>query len=128
MGGRTAEELESLLEDAVVLCDAPAAAALFEPGGVLVAGLGVPATGRVEVECAAAGLWACGYVADPRRVLRGHGLALVVGARSVTVARREDDGIWRYAFAVFAVFAGTELVEEEGRRPGGEGATYLRPR
>ena len=43
----------------------------------------------------------------------------------MTVARREDDGIWRYAFAVFA---GTELVEEEGRRPGGEGATYLRPR
>ena len=32
---------------------------------------------------------------------RDHGLALVVGARSVTVARRGDDGVWRYAFVVF---------------------------
>jgi hypothetical protein len=34
----------------------------------------------------------------------------MMGARSVTISRRGDDGIWRYAFAVFA---GTELVEEE---------------
>ena len=101
-GGRTPEELESLLEDAVVLRDASATAALFELDGVLVAGRRTPATGRVDVARAARRLGDCGYVADPRRVLRGHGLALVVGPRSVTVARRGSDGMWRYAFAVFA--------------------------
>lgn len=100
-GGRTPDELESLLEDAVVLRDAPAVAALFERGGTLVAGPGAVATGRGEIECAAPALWACGYVADPRRVLRADGLAFVVGPRSVTVARSGDDGIWRYACAVF---------------------------
>ena len=101
VGGRTPEELESLLEDAVVLHDGAAVAALVERRGVLVAGPGDPATGRAEVARATPRLWARGYAADPRRVLCGHGLALVVSERSVTVARRGDDGIWRYAFAVF---------------------------
>lgn len=101
VGGRTPEELESLLEDAIVLRDAPAVAALFERCGVLVAGSRAPATGRGEVVHATADLWSCGYVAEPHRILRDHGLALVVGARSVTVARRGDDGVWRYAFVVF---------------------------
>jgi hypothetical protein len=103
VGGRTPEELESLLEDAVVLRDAPAVAALFEPGGVLVAA--TPAVrGPRQVAQAAQQVWSCGagYLADPRRVLRVHDLALVVGARSVTVARRGVDGMWRYAFVVFA--------------------------
>ena len=35
----------------------------------------------------------------------------MVGARSVTVARRGDDGLWRYAFAVF------RRIEEEPTMP-----------
>lgn len=104
MGGETPDELESLMEDAVVLRDAPAVADLFEPGGVLVAGRGVPAAqGVADVARAARGIWSGGggYLADPRRLLRVPGLALVVGARSVTVGRRGVDGVWRYAFAVF---------------------------
>jgi len=103
VGGATPEELETLLEDAFVLRDAPAVADLFEPRGLLVAGLGRPAVrGAAAVGHAAAHLWALGYVADPRAVLQVPGLALVVGARSATVARRGVDGVWRYAFAVFA--------------------------
>jgi hypothetical protein len=106
-GGRTPEELESLLEDAVVLRDASATAALFELDGVLVAGSRA-ATGRLDVARATHRLGGYGYVADPRRVLHGSGLALVVGPRSVTVARRGVDEMWRYAFAVF-VDASTDV-------------------
>ena len=35
-GARTPEELETLLEDAFVLCDQQALAQLFEPGAMLV--------------------------------------------------------------------------------------------
>jgi hypothetical protein len=104
MGGETPEELESLLEDAIVLRDSQAVADLFEPGGVVVAGRGVPAArGVAEVAGAGRRIWSrgAGYLADPRRVLRVHGLALVVGTWSVTVARRGVDGMWRYAFGVF---------------------------
>jgi hypothetical protein len=99
VGAASPEELESLLEDAVVLRDASAVADLFEPDGVLVAGR--PARGVADVMAAARRLWCAGYLADPRCVLRTHGLAVVPGARSVTVARRGEDGTWRYAFAVF---------------------------
>jgi hypothetical protein len=103
VGAVTPEELETLLEDAFVLRDARAVADLFEPCGLLVAGLGAPAArGTAAVEHAALHLWTLGYVADPRAVLRVPGLALVVGTRSATVARRGVDGVWRYAFAVFA--------------------------
>jgi hypothetical protein len=102
VGGRSPEELESLLEDAVVLHDASALADLFEAGGVLVAGVPI-ARGAPQVARLARRVWAegGGYLADPRRVLRVHDLALVPGRGSITVARRGVDGLWRYAFAVF---------------------------
>ena len=102
-GGRTAEELERLLEDAVVLRDAAAVAELFEATGVLVVGRGGPAArGTAAVAGAAPQLWAGGrsYLAEPGLVLLVHGLALVAGAESVNVARRGVDGVWRYAISV----------------------------
>lgn len=101
MDARTPEELESLLEDAVVLHDARAVAGLFEAGGMLVAERdGVTARGGAEVTRVARQLWRHGYVADCRTMLRVYDLALVAGPRAVTVARRGADGRWRYAFVV----------------------------
>ena len=91
-------ELDTLLEDATLLGDAAAVAALFEPAGLL-AGPTV-ARGRTAIARVAATAWRDGYVADPRRVLRVHGLAVVAGPRAVTVARCGADGGWRYAIAV----------------------------
>lgn len=104
MSGRTPEDLEALLEDAILLEDAVAVAGLFEPRGLLDPGDGEPARGTAEIVRSARRLWADGrdrYLADPGRVVRAHDLALVVGAVCVTVARRGPDGFWRYPFAVF---------------------------
>lgn len=100
MPGRTYDELESLLEDAVLLRDRDAVAALFEPHGLLVVG-DHRARGPRGIARAAPRLWARDpYLADPSSALRVHGLALAVGAESVTVARCGTDGLWRYPFAV----------------------------
>ena len=96
-GARSPEDLEQLLEDAILLGDRAAVAQLVEDDGVLRAGCGP---------------YLPGYVADPRRVLRARGLALVLGERSVTVARRQGDGRWQYAFAVLRD-AGPEEEEME---------------
>ena len=75
-GGQTPEELETLLEDAVLLGDADAVAGLFQPGGMLVMegaprlpGRGqireaaaaracaVPATWPSRVACSRSGTW-----------------------------------------------------------------------
>ena len=103
VGGRTPAELDTLLEDAVVLRDPAALTALFEEGGLLIPPDGLPedAPGlppAAERVCAAGG-----HLFDgPRPVFRIQGLALAVGDRSVTVSRCGADGVWRYTFAVFA--------------------------
>src|SRR5947209_14216152 len=102
-GGQTPEELETLLEDALLLCDAEALAGLFEDGSILVAGSGAqPTCGREEILRVASLL--CqrqpGYLADPRRVLQARDTALLLGDGVVNVARRGQDGSWRYAIAV----------------------------
>jgi hypothetical protein len=95
---RSPEELETLLEDAVLLDDAAAVASLFEPAGVLLVGTG-PARGPAEI-AAAVPSWT-GFVADPRTVVRVPGLSLVVGPAATTVARRDPTtGAWRYAMVV----------------------------
>jgi hypothetical protein len=129
VGGRTPAELASLLEDAVVLQDAAAVAELFEAGGALSAGPGT-AWGCPEVAQAAPGLWldGGGYLADARSTIQVHDLTLVVGARSVTVARRGVDAMWRYAIAWFVdeVQGGPDDAHRAGqdvdrRVPGGGG-------
>ena len=107
-GARTPEELEALLEDALVLRDGEALAALFEAGAVLVAGRGRPARGGEEIARLALATWEGDqtYVADPRQVVQARDVALVVAEGGVNVARRGRDGAWRYAI-VLAVDDGT---------------------
>jgi hypothetical protein len=108
-GGQTPEELETLLEDAFVVRDPAGLARLFEKGGVLVPGHGLPAArGRDEIahvagqlweNVYAAQLWETVYLAAPRHVVQARDTALVVGADGVNVARRGRDRYWRYAIA-----------------------------
>ena len=71
-GGRTPEELETLLEDALLMRDAEALTPLFEDAGVLVAGRRPQLLrGPREIARAARLLWdqPRGYLAGPRREL-----------------------------------------------------------
>jgi hypothetical protein len=101
-GGQTPEELETLLEDAVLLGDPDAIAGLFQPGGMLVMGGAPQLRGRGQIREAAATL--ClhrpGYLAGPRRVLQVRDVALLIGRDVVNLARRSDDGTWRYDICV----------------------------
>ena len=115
-GGRTPEELESLLEDAFVTRDAEALRAMFEDGGVLIAGDGRrEARGGGEIARLARTLWERDrtYVADPRRVVQARATALVLGGGGVAVVRRGDDGDWRYAIALLSDNHDTAPPEEE---------------
>jgi hypothetical protein len=102
-GARTPEELETLLEDAFVLRDQQALAQLFQPGAMLVAGGGLPeARGHEQIARVAAQLWDSQqlYLTDPRRVLQARDTALVLAGHAINVARRTDDGSWRYAISL----------------------------
>lgn len=77
-GPRTPEELENLLEDAVILEDDAAVEALFESGAC------IPAFAGESV------------VTRPVRILQQRDLALVIG-NGVKVLRRAADGTWRCA-------------------------------
>jgi hypothetical protein len=103
-GGQTPEELETLLEDALLLRDAEAVAGLFDGGSVLVTGQ--PAQqirGPDQIPLVAALLWQHqhGYLAHPRDVIQARDTALLLGEGVINVARRGDDGSWRYAISVF---------------------------
>jgi hypothetical protein len=100
---RTPEELETLFEDAFVLCDQHALAQLFHPGAILVAGGGLPeARGREQIAGTATQLWDLGrsYLADPQRILQARDTALVLAGHAINVARRSDNGFWRYAISL----------------------------
>lgn len=100
-GARSPEELDRLLEDAVVLRDPAALAGLYAASGVLVVGT-TRAGGRPEIVRAAPRLWndGFGYVADAGRVETAGDLALVLGGGSAHVARRARDGTWRLVITV----------------------------
>lgn len=90
MSASSPKELETLLEDAVLLRDEAAVAALFEPDAVLITGPGI--TGP---EQALAELAKLGYVAATRTVTLRPCLAVVVGDHAVNVSVRDPDGAWR---------------------------------
>jgi hypothetical protein len=111
-GARTPEELEALFEDAFVLRDPSALAPLFEARALLVAGaVAEEVRGSERIASQASALWARGfiYVADPRRVVQAHDLALVFATQGTSVARRGADGTWRYAISLLE-------IDNDGRR------------
>jgi hypothetical protein len=98
VGARTPEELETLLEDALVLRDLRALATLCETGAICVAGEERPVYGGEAIGRMAMATWNGDrlYLADPRCVLVACDIALVVGEHGINVVHRGSDGAWRY--------------------------------
>jgi ketosteroid isomerase-like protein len=102
-GADTPEEIDALLEDAVVMRSSRAVADLFAPDGLLAVGRdGVPARGGPQIARSAAAIWEGSrtYVAEPRLVLQARDTALVLAAGAVHVARRAADGRWWSAISL----------------------------
>jgi len=97
-GARTAEELETLLEDALLLRNQEALTGLFADGAVLVTGDARSARATETITQLALATWADDhtYVADPRCVVQARDIALIVAEWGINVARRGGDGVWRY--------------------------------
>jgi len=110
-GARTPEELEVLFEDTLLLRDCQALTELFEAGAVFIAGDGQCARGGEAIAHSALARWAGphSYVAEPLRVVQARDIALIIAERCVNVARRNQDGIWRYAIV-------RQLVEDTDER------------
>jgi hypothetical protein len=89
------EELETLLEDAVLLGDEAAVAALFDAGAVLVTGPRITGPKQALAELAR-----LGYVATTRTVTVRRDIAVVVGDHAVNVSFRAPDGAWRLVAAI----------------------------
>jgi hypothetical protein len=102
-GAATPEELETLFEDTLMLRDGQALARLFEDGAVLVVEGRAPEGSDGSIAPLALARWSGeqSYVADPQSVVQVQELALIVGERSINLARRAHDGAWRYVL-VFA--------------------------
>jgi hypothetical protein len=119
-GGRTPEELETLLEDALLMRDAQALTPLFEDSSVLVAGQS-PQQVRGPGEIVRAAWLLCqhqrGYLAGPRRVFQARDTALLLGDGVINVARRGPDGSWRYAICVLHDDQ-APTARDAARRPG----------
>jgi len=100
-GGRSPEELETLLEDVCVLRDRSALAGLFEEHGLLVVG-GAQSRGQAEIARAASLSWSPGnsYVAETRRIFLARRTVLILGEHATSVVIRDLDETWRYAISV----------------------------
>lgn len=112
-GARTPEDLETLLEDTLVLENREALAQLFEAGALMAVEDGHrDVRGADEIAQFASGIWTQDhtYLADPRRVMQTRDLALVITSGGVNVARRGSDGSWRYVFLL------VETVETKERK------------
>jgi hypothetical protein len=90
------EELEILLEDALLLHDATAVAALFDDRGVLVTGPG-SVLGPAD---AANALAEHTFVASPHSATLVGDIAVVVGDRTVNISCRGTDRRWRLVVAI----------------------------
>ncbi|HEV2057988.1 MAG TPA: hypothetical protein VGR11_01445 [Solirubrobacteraceae bacterium] len=115
---RTPEELDALLEDAFVLHDSRALASLFEARALLVAGDGAgELRSSEEIALLAPVLWSGDftYLADPRRVVQAHDIALVLATHGTSVVRRGPDGAWRYAISLLVIDQQTS--DQEGGEP-----------
>lgn len=102
-GARSPEDLETSLEDAFLLRDASALAALFEREGRLAtADPRGEATGRADIVALADSLWSQGrtYVSHLEHVVQARQTALVFTRDSTSVMHRRADGTWRYAICL----------------------------
>src|SRR5215216_4537846 len=108
-GARTPEELDALLEDAFVVRDRRAVAALFESEALLVDAAAGEARGASEIASWATQTWRRGvpYLAAQPRVLQAGDTALVLTPEGISVARHDDRG-WRYAIALLSLDHATE--------------------
>lgn len=119
-GARSPEELETLLEDALLTSDHDALVDLFEAGAVLIVAGERSARRAAAVAEVALAIW-CGdhsYVADPREIIQARDVALVLTGRGVNVARRGRDGSWRYAIVRQSGDDGPEDSDDIKRRSG----------
>lgn len=99
------EELETLLEDAVLLGDEAAVAVLFEAGAVVITGPRIAGP-----EQALAELGQLGYVASTRTVTVRRDIAVVVGDHAVNVSCRASDGAWRLVAAIVRPATSTDWI------------------
>jgi hypothetical protein len=108
-GARTPEELETLLEDALLMRCPDALASLFADGAVLAASDRRQARGRDEIARLAMLTWGRGqpFVADPDRVVQARDIALVVSGQTINVVQRDATGEWRFAIVL-------KIQEQEG--------------
>ena len=95
MSASSPEELETLLEDAVLLGDQAAVLSLFEVGAVLITGSRVTGPEQALTE-----LTSLGYVAATRTVTGRREVAVIVGDHAVNVSCRSPDGSWRLVAAI----------------------------
>ena len=98
----TPEELETLLEDGLIIRDPEALVALFDEHAVLVAGNKPALHGPGDIVRSGLEIWndERGYVADPQCIVQAHDIALLVSERSLNVARRSANGTWRFAIVL----------------------------
>ena len=96
MAAVSPEELETLLEDALLLYDARAVAALFEDRGVLVTKVGAVAARDQAADVLAE----YDFVASMRSVSVLGDIAVVVGDHTVNISHRGIDRRWRLVVAV----------------------------
>jgi hypothetical protein len=90
-GAGSPEELEVLLEDALILQDDAAIASLYDERGVVIHGSGcVPRHDALRL------LSPLQFLALPRSVTVVRDVAVVVGDHTVNVSCRGHDGGWRY--------------------------------
>ena len=101
-GARTPEELDALLEDAFVVRDRRAVAALFERDALLVDGGARETRGARDIAGWAEETWSRGltYVGAAPQVLEARDTALVLTREGIAVAQRQRDRGWRYAIAL----------------------------
>jgi hypothetical protein len=113
-GAQTPEELDALLEDAFVVRDRRAVAALFENQALLVDAAAGEARSAREIANWATQAWKRGvtYIATESRVLQAGGTALVLTSEGIGVARRHDDRDWRYAIALVSLDHRTAKEEQ----------------